>query len=908
MQTNPIPLYRSLSCKLGARTICAFLLLVPVLQLPCHSATFYVNAAQTNSSPDGTSWATAARTIQDAVDAAADGDEIVVTNGLYATGGRVVYGTITNRVAIYKALTVRSVNGPLATIIEGQASVTTNGDGAVRCAYVGTNALLSGFTLTNGHTRGAGDGYDQSGGGAWCELSSVVSNCTFSGNSAQQVGGGVLYGTLNNCTLSGNSVEQVGGGAFSCNLNYCTLSNNSARMLGGGAYYGTLQNCLVSGNSAEQQGGGAYAASLINCILRANWAFNGGGTYGCKLTNCTVTGNSASYSGGGVSQGTHYNCIVYHNLAKFGPNYDRAVFYYSCIRPLPVPTGPDNIDSDPLLASSSHISDKSPCIGVGSSKYSIGVDTDGEKWLDPPCMGADQLVAGQAEGALTLTITSAYTNVSTGFSVAFAAHNTGPLMTSVWDFGDGSVVSNRAYVSHAWSLPGLYQVRLTGYSDTQRSGVSTTVLVQVEAQKLYFVAGSNSSSVYPYSSWADAATNIQDAIDAGTQIGRLVLVADGLYRTGGRAVYGQMTNRVALTQGVLVRSLNGPSVTLIEGGAAGGTNGDGAIRCVYVGTNALLAGFTLTNGHTRVAGDREKEQSGGGALSELSGEIRNCIFVDNKAGAYGGGAFCGTLDNCLFTRNYCSLSGGGARLAELNNCTLIGNAAQLSSGGVDECTVNNCIVSYNSSANDPNYDFSTALYCNYSCSQPMPWARLGNIGAEPIFVDTNGWSNLRLRANSPCINSGRNAYSSDATDLDGNSRISGGTVDMGAYEFQSPASLISYAWLLNYRLPTDGSADLADSDHDGANNWQEWISWTDPTNASSALRMLSARGSVSGIVATWSSVANRTYSLERATNLSLPSPFCVLRASLIGQNGSTSFTDSNTIGPGPFFYRIRVER
>ena len=176
---------------------------------------------------------------------------------------------------------------------------------------------------------------------------------------------------------------------------------------------------------------------------------------------------------------------------------------------------------------------------------------------------------------------------------------------------------------------------------------------------------------------------------------------------------------------------------------------------------------------------------------------------------------------------------------------------------------------------------------------------------EPLFVDPLA-SDFRLQSNSTCINSGNNSAATPDPDLGGNPRVSGGTVDIGAYEFQNPGSVLSYAWAQENGLPTDGTADDADTDNDRLNNCQEWRAGTNPTNELSVLKMLTLTNDGAATTVTWQSVGGVVYYLE-AGDLTSEAGFSSVQSNIAGSADTTSFTDTNTAGAPRLFYRVGVQ-
>ena len=199
------------------------------------------------------------------------------------------------------------------------------------------------------------------------------------------------------------------------------------------------------------------------------------------------------------------------------------------------------------------------------------------------------------------------------------------------------------------------------------------------------------ANVSPFTSWANAATNIQDSVDVASE-GDVVLVNDGIYNFGGGVIPGfSSSNRVVITENITVKSENGSDNTIILGK---GPLGNLAVRGVYISAG-ILEGFTVSNGHTWTSWDNPYDPNGGGVnMYGGNGILTNCKVIGNRADKRGGGTYDGRINNCTISGNS-AVYGGGTMDGIINNCIISGNSATDIGGGTYSGTVNNCTINAN---------------------------------------------------------------------------------------------------------------------------------------------------------------------------------------------------------------------
>ncbi|MHC4128376.1 MAG: right-handed parallel beta-helix repeat-containing protein [Planctomycetota bacterium] len=349
--------------------------------------------------------------IQSAINAAMDGDTVLVAAGVYA--GPLNFGG--------KAVTVEG---------DGATLLGTGGPVVVCDSGEGPDTRLIGFTITGGSAPFGGGMFierrssptvidctfegnaaDAGGGGMYVgkKSSPTVTDCTFAGNAAA-TGGGLYIEKQSNptvigCTFEGNAAEAGGGGMYvgkvsSPTVTDCTFSGNAAGG-GGGMYIEKVSSpyvtgCVFAGNTAVGDGGGvasqrASAPQFMNCVFAGNSAAGvGGALFSARgsnpvVTNCTFSGNDAGETGGSLacffeSSPIITNCVLWGNTSGTGAvvhadGESAPWISYSCVEG--GWTGTGNVEADPRFVDA-----------LGSDGLAGTGDEDLRLGADSPCIDA----------------------------------------------------------------------------------------------------------------------------------------------------------------------------------------------------------------------------------------------------------------------------------------------------------------------------------------------------------------------------------------------------------------------------------------------------------------------------------------------------------------------------------------
>jgi hypothetical protein len=304
--------------------------LVGLLAASSMAATLYVNPQSGNDAWDGrcAAWDGVTcgpkATIQAAIDAAADQDEVILAAATYTGTG--------NRDVSYlgKAITVRSVdpNDPAvvaATVIDCQANNNDRHRAFNFITQEGPGSVLSGVSIANGYAPvdfyypPPYDDIVPHGGAILCrESSPTIERCAM----------------MNNCALSGGAIYSEGGSYFyprpgSPTISDCTFTENVVRSdaMPGGVLHGALggavhldggspviRRCVFEHNLAKPYGlGGAIFLTNSRAVIekstihRSSCSGNGGAMYSQAshpvVVDCVISDNEASGPGGGVYAG-----------------------------------------------------------------------------------------------------------------------------------------------------------------------------------------------------------------------------------------------------------------------------------------------------------------------------------------------------------------------------------------------------------------------------------------------------------------------------------------------------------------------------------------------------------------------------------------------------------------------------
>lgn len=734
--------------------------------------------------------------IQAGLDAAQEGDVVIVQPGIYEEN--IEFSGI-DIVLLSSNPTSQGVVGE--TIIDG-------GNAAPVVTFAGTETdqcILAGFTIRNGLAR---SNQELRGGGicgrhtsARIEANIITANKGQVATFGDYGHGGAIadcHGPIRGNEILGNEVlgnSGMGGALYNCD--------------------GPIDNNLIAHNRVSRTGGALSGCDGVirnNTIVRNHANVDGSALSNCiaPISNCIITSNTVDNSGGPL-QGTpfpEYSCIQGAN-ANGTTNIAEDPAFLD-------PNGPDD---DPLTFEDNdyHLRQDSPCIDRGKisfwSGWPVG-DLDGNCRLVGPTMDMGcyeaaaspdfdgDLLSDHDELGIGSDSTLADTDadgLADGLEILRGSDPTQRTAGSIRHVPD-----DHATIEEAVGLAVIGDeivVRPGTYRENVEFGGKDIILRSTDPLDPAMVAATV----------IDGGARGHAVTFEGTESNRCIL--SGFTIQNGKALLGA---------GIVGGYNNRRAQALVENNDIAGNSawGNGAGICLFDGVirnntiesnNADQFGGGLMWCFGRIEGNVVESNSagaGGGGLAHCEGTIhRNTIYGNtggtaagehgggmfdcrgvitnnlirqNVAGGDGGGmAYCtGTLQNNAIINNLARNSGGGAADCggQMLNNVVTGNTADWSGGGLFQCTatIGNSIVWANTAKGFPSQLFASSTP-EYSCIEGWSGGGTGNISSAPQFSDDLG----QLSLSSPCIDAGNpDPAHNDAGRPPG---LGGLRNDMGAY-------------------------------------------------------------------------------------------------------------------------------
>ncbi len=415
------------------------------------------------------------KTIQDGINAANEGDEVVIRDGVYSGVGNAGVNFENTR-----NFTVRSENGPYKCIIDGQWK--SKGFNLHAAESITVQGLT--FVYCEDHAIYA----DTTG-------SILIDNCIIKKTS----GTGLYYNYDNSPNIANSVISENDVGMFfhACKnveiINTHIVNNRSTGIATNACYPLTLRDSMIVNNghiSKPTKGGGlalnATDLTMTNTVVSNNMASAyGGGIYyesSCiNILNATIANNVASIGSGLYaywhSSGNMYNTIVWGNTFRSNVTASDYItyVYYSDIEGGPeyccgITVGEGNIKVDPLFVGYGsfdyHLKPTSLCINSGSNDVPNIPQKDIEQnhriTQGRVDMGAYEYSSQASRSSFKVSPAGGRNPLE----VSFINLTKGGNSSFLWRFGDGATSSEKN-PSHTYLLAGSYTAELT----TESNGV-----------------------------------------------------------------------------------------------------------------------------------------------------------------------------------------------------------------------------------------------------------------------------------------------------------------------------------------------------------------------------------------------------------------------------------------------------